>query len=318
MYYLRYKDIQIKTNQVTLQPIACHSTIKGEVRFIVRNQDGRVDQDTGWFPNLLTDRGLADMGNGFAAFGQCHLGTSNQTPAYTDTTLYGWLGNAGFANAVETKFPTAPNYEFAVTQSARFAAGECTGTIREVGMRKDTTNANMAVRALVSPEVTKGATQVLDVYYTITQYPQITDSTGVVNIDGTDYNYILRLAECNEAGGLQPRYNPWRAIGFSNQMNSFTGDIGTILQEPTGFLAWSGNKIYVGNGSGYRDEKYVWGLDSSNGWNRSFRTWNNQVSVGCQAGSQLRLGKVSDDTALLKANTQEISCTLRNSFSRHP
>jgi hypothetical protein len=65
----------------------------GEFRLIVRDLMGRVTQDTGWFPNLLTDQGLINMAAQNAWSSNMNVGSGTTPPAFTDTSLVSWMAD---------------------------------------------------------------------------------------------------------------------------------------------------------------------------------------------------------------------------------
>lgn len=85
------------------------------------NEYGKITKDTGFFPNLITNQGLDFIGNpvnGNMSFGVpdftpcCSVGTGNNTPAFTDTTLQAWLAGiydkSGDACNVNTSYNVGP------------------------------------------------------------------------------------------------------------------------------------------------------------------------------------------------------------------
>jgi len=302
--------------------ITVHQKIKGEYRAILLTADERVISDSGWQPNLITNQGLINMFEADWAF-RLNVGTNGTVPQYTNTSLGGYLAYEQI-NHLGTTAPVAPNYEFSTTVKVRYAAGVATGTLAECGFNKPSspTNTKLSTRALLSPPITKAANQTLDIYYRFTRWPDIVDRIGVVNIDGVDYNYIVRGANLAEYGqpGTFSFLNAFGGMGVANSSGNtlHSGEIGTIESAPNSPLPspWMSSHALTANGSGYAEFLLKWDLDSANGNIRSIalREAGNGVSSG--RGWQIRLGKVSDDTRLVKDNTKELHLEFRTTWAR--
>jgi len=306
--------------------IAPHSRFSGEVKLVLMDLNGRVLQDTGWSPNLITNTGLTNMG--FIGWAQnCNIGSSAAAPAFTDTALASWLAEAQ-SYPESSVVPTAPNWELITTQKARFNAGVGTGTIREIGFNLVSAypdNTGMNIRALASPEVTKSADQVLDVYHRMTRWPDLVDRTGVVSIEGVDYNYIVRASQL-DSGSPLPTQNDfvtaYAAIAIQNSLydvQTYTDNISTVDSEPSAPISngWCTNGLSLGGASGYQDYTILFNLDNANGNIRSFRVLEYGHGLA-DRGWQVRLGKVSDDSPLVKDNTKELEIDFRVTWARYP
>lgn len=218
--------------------IASCGKIMGEVRAVLRNPDGSIAQDNGWQKNLILDTGLINMGTYDASWSNyCHVGSNNTAPATSQTALFSWLGRSDTSSITEDGgTPTGPNYEVTGYRKYRFNAGTATGTIREAGMGVNTSNSNLTTRILISPEMVKSAVQVLDIYYRITIYPDLTTTvTNNVNVseDGTPVYYDVtsrsgRLGQygCSAFGWFGHAQSTWTRV--------YDGAIGAITGQASG------------------------------------------------------------------------------------
>ena len=233
--------------------------IRGEFNMVLMDLNLRPVYESPWQPNLITDQGIREMGN--AATGnwaaEIAVGSSATAPSVLDTSLGAWMAQ-GFAGYDSNNTPTAPDYALQTTIVQRFNAGTATGTIREVGLSDSghADNANLSTRALVSPEVVKNADQVLDVYYRVWRYPDIVDRTGTVNIEGVNYDYIVRGMSFgdNQAPGNFGTHTTTNRIGMRTDTANLacTGEIGSLTDgAPTGAsnpwsnlgAGWLGNEV---------------------------------------------------------------------------
>ena len=144
-------------------PIKINMKSGGEFRLITRNPDGSLGDDTDWFPNLVTDGGLINMTTVSSWANRFHIGDSNNTPAFTNTALFGWLAQSATGtgeNDLQSNLG-APDYQGQMTRTRRFQP-EASRIIREIGVNNDTNNVDMSIRALVTPEISQSDVQILD------------------------------------------------------------------------------------------------------------------------------------------------------------
>ena len=313
----KYTDVYNK------EPITVHQEHSGEIRMILREMDETVVYDSGWFSNLITDRGLVTMGESSSWALVCNLGSSSTAPAFTDTALYAWMGEAQMGSPVYSLIPIAPNYEYSITKNCRFNVGVATGTIREIGFNShlDTQNTNMGVRALVSPPVVKAANQVLDVYYKMTSWPDTVDRTGTVMIGGINYNYTTRARSLLETAGITT-LNSWSDKGLNaSNVHWLTNQTYTTIDTTPAsvtYLYYCTSNSNIGTGSKYSDRRMDWSLDYGNvaGGIRTICTRSREAAYQ-DRGWQTRIGKVSDDSELVKDNTQVLTIDFRVTWDRH-
>ena len=173
-------------------------------------------RDLGLHHNTILDNALEFYGGTAPAtqMGVCSVGTSNQAESITDKkliahTAYAGFGGYGTSDKYAYSSGSAP-YWGALRQKARFNPGFGGGDInlREmaVGDSLHNTNETATSRALTRDgagdptDISVLANEYLDVWYTRRIYPdhiiEISgapdDGTGVIDIDGINYDYAIR------------------------------------------------------------------------------------------------------------------------------
>jgi len=316
-----------KYSEIYTPPVPMGVTkVGGEFRCILRNSMGGIVQDTDWFPNLITNTGLANM-HTQSWFNNLHIGASSTAPAFTNSTLGSWLAVASsLLSQTEGPGPVAPNYEYYTTRGWRFNAGVGTGTVAELGISWSSTNVNMCIRALVSPTIVKAADQVLDVYYRFKLWPNLSDVVGVVPIAGDNYNYTLRSKDLDE-NDFQRTFTQMRWPLDGSFISAYQDNIAAITSAPsvTSGGSSSNAETYVptvvgsgsdsGLGTGYQDTQYRYHLDEANSAGIRSVTLRGPTSIS-QKGIQCQFNRVSDNAKILKDNTKELYFTFRFQYAR--
>lgn len=209
---------------------------EGRFKFIIRRADGSIRQETEWSKNLILDVGLDQfMSNGQINIGEVSgafkVGTGTTAPAVNQTTLVAQVASSTQSAATLTTSvaSSAAPWWAGRRYSGRFAIGQLNGqALTEVGWGWSTTACFS--RALITPDgVNPGSITVLideslDVYYELRFFPNTTDATGVVVLNGNNYNFTLRPSRLNTIGG-----NGFADMvtGYSDSANSW-GLSGTI------------------------------------------------------------------------------------------
>ena len=104
---------------------------------------------TGWFDNLITDRGLRALLGYDRISAYCVVGSSSQVPAATDTTLVNRISSARSSLSQEHGYDATDGTGW-TRRTYSFSAGQATGNVREVGITLTTSSTgNMLSRALV-------------------------------------------------------------------------------------------------------------------------------------------------------------------------
>lgn len=225
----------------------------GFLRLRTRKASGIITQDTGWFPNLITDWGLNQKGvgdkQGDSSFGSltehCHVGNaaSPTAPAVTDTQLNSWLAAHDDSLTSTDGAQASPPYYGWLRRGYRFNQGTAAGNISEVGIGdSDEPSDNLWSRALVvdgggTPTVvTVLSDEFLEVFYELRSYPVLDDQLMVVSDGPATYDVIVRPAEVTN--NWWSRYVGARMDAAAEHNVSlcrfYSGDIGTIFQTPDG------------------------------------------------------------------------------------
>ena len=221
--------------------------LSGEFRCILYNEDMSVAQDTGWFPNLITDNGLDLLGE-IDNWGlwMC-IGDSATTPVIGNTTLNNFTAShdgIGLGNGIRTydriENPGAGDYWWAETRSRRFEAGTGTGTVAELSLGPVNDGTNIFNHSLITPSsITKAANQILDVIYRLTVWPPTGDvAVNNINVNGDLFDTLTRGCEYDQQTSNQV-YN-WFKYVYS-AWPAFDGAIGaTVELSPSGSQTSSG------------------------------------------------------------------------------
>jgi hypothetical protein len=237
MHYLKYKDIILKPHDGRV--FGRGMGAKGEFRFVLRDaKTDRVIQDTDWFDNLFLDEGIMNVGypNWCSYIG---IGDSAVPPTVLDLQLGNELALAG-ASLYAEQNGGSPDYEIITTMKGRFGDGVGDGTIREVGVRKSSTyyggSLNYSFRTLLPAPVVKSSGQVLDVFWRLTVFPDLTTDSGTFDWGGELYNY--RTAPGLMQAGNNLTWTTWGNPGF-NWLRTTGASIDTGIEaRPSGGSAW--------------------------------------------------------------------------------
>lgn len=334
IYVPKYKEIYIKDGEVR----AADTKLRGEYNAVLRGPDGRIKYESGWQPNLILNYGLANVLSTILQY--MHLGTSNTTPAESQTGIIGtWLGYVGSDSPQGGSNTGAPDYNRYYTTTFTFGVGVCTGTIAEgvvaFGTSSESDGRNKGFcRFLFTVPIVKGALDSLTVTYRLWLYTDITDHSGTINISGVDYDYTVRpygvanngefwylsqiadlLKFIKQGGGygkLKARSNqPLFAITYDGYISGNMPD-GTNFNTTT--FSYGGSLPTY-----YATITNVAGIDNCNG---SFN-WLGMVSLyvfsgaSHESGLQFSLVKTSDGSHFVKENTHELTLEYRTYVSRY-
>lgn len=279
-----------------------------------------------WFPNLITDVGLNQMGIG-AFRNCCVVGTGSNAPNVADTQLQTTTAKSttGAPNIPgATAQSTAPYYGQTST-GFRFTVGSAAGNLTEVGIGwttgSGTSNYILWSRALIldgfgSPTtVTVLADEVLDVYYAIRMYAPTVDATYSINISAVPYDCVSRAASVTNASSWG--VNSDRVLFTLSKANGsypyvYNGDIGAITASPSGVIyqgAMTITNAAYSNNSLVQDATLSWGLDQGN-LTGGIKSIYYQTGVGVY--------QTSFDPPIPKDNTMVLSIPFRVGWARRP
>jgi len=237
--------------------INTETKMQGYFRICVKHEDGTED-DTGWFPNLITNQGMDWIGsvppNYNVSFGQqylgthCGVGTGTTTPAFTDTQLTSFLAMFppstsnnvyGFSSS---QYVAGPPAYWSGIRTYNFAIGAVVGNIAEVGIGntiQTDTQPQLFTHALIivggSPgTITVTSSDALVVYHEMRLYLDLTTNPYSFNISGVTYtgNYLRAIT------GTVPNFalNVYFDInyGVNGYFTGYNGVLGPLTGFPTG------------------------------------------------------------------------------------
>jgi hypothetical protein len=255
IYLPKYKPLILPRQRVT-------TGISGEYRLQLRDINGRLLRDTGWFDNGITNNGMNTITSGTFPFSFFSLGSDGSVFNPASSTLGSFLGFSSTAQGGDViVYAGAPNYETSKTRTKRFAAGVATGTVREVGVGSATNGSALFSRAVVTPEIVKASDQILDVSYRLTYWPPLDDVLGttVIEVDGVNetFNTITRALNVDSTGSFIMS----NQIGFTNNgvaMTAYDGNLNADLEAaaPQGNFAGISSNSNVGNRPYVADSHY--------------------------------------------------------------
>ncbi len=315
------------------KPIEITRRFQGFYRLQVRRPDGSVREETPWFQNLITDNGLDLIGVSPAGtFGikyfcpGCFVGSGNTAPAYTDSTLVTQVASKS-DGASNSPFNPVTFVDVAGSDPAyfksvgywRFSTGAAAGILAEVGVGYG--SSNLFSRALIldgggSPTtVTVLADEVLDVYYELRSYIDLTVVPFTIDISGTNYDGIVKPYDID---GGTPSFSYSVTAGGGRGGATLTSRDAAI--PATSYVSASGGggsaiggsaiASYV-SGNYYLDFRFTWAQGSSN-WASGIRTL---ISSSDQPFSTIVIGFTP--TAVPKMNYQVFSLDVRYSWARY-
>lgn len=261
--------------------------VSGWYRFVLKNRDGSIARDTGWFKNVITNNGMArivNISSSMSWYIYLAIGNGSGTPDVTDTAMFGsQLGDRETPTTSTSGWGAANAYYYR-RYTHRWVEGEGTGTISEVSTWSSNSGGTMFSHALLvdsggSPTtIVKGADQSLDVYYELRNYPMASDATGTFDLSGTSYDYTFRALGIGQTGSNLNHSVNNREIftGGSSNFVAYTG--GTLGARtdtvPTGSvltptLSSDGSHLAntgpYANGSYYTDNQLQAGIDAWHG-----------------------------------------------------
>jgi len=296
--------------------------VRGEYRMVARKK-GKVVRDTGWFPNLITNQGMDDLGNGVNTFNAVCVGEGSTPPANTDTTLvtYHQSQTSAFSNSVTNG--GSPDYENRLHKTWRFPVQAVNKNYAEVGVGPNGSGTNLASRALI---VDVGGTpttftvlvgEQLEVTYRLWIYPKVSDSTSNVTISGTNYTFTYRGRSVNSVGNLDNTFG--FTFGWNNAYGYGRCTNGTISANTgsgpsgTGDSPDSYTVAAYTNGNYYRDvtHRYSTSVGNLAGGITAFEVYF------CSTGGGFLLPiQIGVSPAIPKDNTKVLTLVVRYSWVR--
>ena len=187
-------------------------SVSGEYNIIVRKSDG-TEEATGWFPNLILNQGLNQLGQDASSLLMyASVGTGISVPTDTQTNLDSPIAYSSAGQSSSTVNIGSPTYAGIHTRVYSFPQGSVIGNISEVGIGTTNTDGSLFSRALIldvnsnPTSITLIAIDQLIIYYRLTMTPPLTDMTGSVVLNGVTYNYVSRICNANYWGNIEYVY----------------------------------------------------------------------------------------------------------------
>lgn len=260
-----------------------HCRVTGHFKLeVVDSLTGKVRQTTE-FDNLIVNGGLDMMAvgtptSGGSVYYGCVVGTGTTPPVATNTSLQTFVaGTRTITVAAATSNPGGPTYATTTTATWQFGVGVATGNLTEIGMcntgagqSTSTVPTNISPlfsRALimvggVPGTITVLPTDILNVTYSITNFPITTAATGsfTLNTDGTltTVNYSILGAQATTSKYAMPPVISAPFFGYtSSPGNSDTAyPASSVLGLPSGIPTGSGS---VASGGTITNAAYIAG-----------------------------------------------------------
>ncbi|MDE3021597.1 MAG: hypothetical protein KGI54_07025 [Pseudomonadota bacterium] len=231
--------------------------MQGYFRICVKHEDGTED-DTGWFPNLITNQGMDWIGsqppNNNVSYGQmyigthCGVGTGTTTPAFTDTHLtsflamYPPLNSSNVEGFSSSQYVAGPPAYWSGIRTYNFAIGAVVGNIAEVGIgntNSTDTQPQLFTHALIlvggSPgTITVTSSDALVVYHEMRLYLDLTTNAYSFQISGVTYTGNYLRANIGTVPNFA--YNVYFNISYTvlGQFTGYNGTTTTVTGYPTG------------------------------------------------------------------------------------
>lgn len=295
-------------------------SFKGEWKLRVLAADGSPLRETDWFPNLVTNIGLDNIGNGTILGNWCRIGTGNTAAAYTDTQLVSQSASTNNVVATTAANNGAATYDTATTSTFQFALGAVVGNMAEIGVGTSaSTAATLSTRALIvdgvgaPTTITILVTEILQAIYRFSAFPNLADSTGTVVIQGVSYAYTARQVNVARVLAVNPAQQTFLGGIFSPL--AFNGAIGAYTAvSPAGTNSGFTSSVVSAytNGNYYRDFTLTAALADAN-----VSGGISAIFVQCGGSSVVFQTQIGFTPAIPKDNTKQLNITLRQFFSHH-
>ena len=313
----------------------------GEFRCVVKKSDGSTKIDTGYQKNLILNQGLDFFGydSGYMT-SYCVIGSGNSAPAYSQNKLDAFLAATG-----TTGSPAYPVYKtdydkvrdgnlYKASVTNKYSFTNIVGNICEIGLASgysSPTTYNLCTRALIKDSsgnpttITVLSGETLDIYYKLWRITDLTDKNTTLNVlDGVGgsvaYNVITRPSYIGFNSGDYDHANRSIGIPAAYRMGAalnVKGDTGELTIANSAFNPVNSSGVSSITWSPYVAGSYKRQLTANatvNELNLNIRRFQIQFGFG---DFQFRVGKVSDDSPLVKNNTQTLSIPIEISWGRY-
>jgi hypothetical protein len=175
-----------------------------------------IDVVTGerpWSNNIITDLGMNKVADTQfnPATAYCHVGSGTAVASENDTALATFIASENSLEALDSTNESSAPWYASYVRTWRFPEGEAEGIIAETAVSSQATTGEIYSRALVSDgaggttTIQVLSTEWLDVVYEHRIYPghilangNPDDATGTIQIEGVNYDYVLRPSEVDD------------------------------------------------------------------------------------------------------------------------
>jgi len=292
--------------------IGLKTKVEGFYKIEAVKKNGSKRLLANWFPNLITDQGLDRIGTARNYQTFCHVGSSSNTPAFTDTGLGSWIAFGNQESNTHGIQGDSPYYSWRNT-IYKFELGEAAGNLAEVGVGWARDNGFLFSRALILDSqgkptiITVLSDEYLYVTYQYRRYLCEVDTSGTVDIAGTTHGFVGRCARITSE-------SYWPSIFYARDAQSYDctlydGNMGAIDGRPSGLYKSTGSfeiEDYV-VGNRYIDWTYSFGPSQGNLTEGASALLVNMCGGSYQFRIIPKIFKTSDDV---------LSLTFRASWDR--
>lgn len=301
--------------------------IAGEVRCVIKREDGSIKEDTGFQKNLILNQGLDFFGgdNGIDMFSRCVIGSGNTIPVATQTQLASFL-------AITTGEQSNTKYDYVPVSSNLYKANSVfkytfTGldnvNVSEVGLVSNgTTSLNyyLCTRALLKDSLGAATAitillgETLEVYYKLWVVVSTLDANYVINmLDGkggsVPYNAIFRPSLL---GTIHISQYIGKTASFPDSVRPSLSDLVAVTNEIPGSTTLGVTTTKMP----YTPNSYklvvIMNVDIT-GANTGVRS----VTFRSWFLSQMRFGSVANDSLIPKTGLQTLSMPFEISWGRY-
>lgn len=300
--------------------------LEGWFRFRIKNAETGEERVVGPFRNLILNNGLNGIGtNGASWVSNVYLSTGTASPTEGDTSMQVTgsaisKGSPSFSNFSQTT--TFPRYQGTIW-SYTFAQGAATGNWTEVGIGRAVNNlwSRELIRDSAGNAITLTvlAIDILTVEYELRVYYKETDTTGTINISGSNYDYIIRPISTDSSFTGWMVSGSWMSGGTSSAASIWNGELNAPYTVPggtqvsSGLIAGPTISSYVSN-SYTKTITYTWGISGGN--LAGGITVVAPYVIGDAFNGGARPFKIGFTPAIPKDNTKQLSLTFSFTWAR--
>lgn len=271
---------------------------------------------TPWFKNLVTNIGLDRIGQGGAIGPNVRIGTGTTAPAASDTQLVAQVASTSTVVGTDSLVNAgSPNYESTLARTVEFGLGAVVGNMGEIGLGWASSGATLWSRARIldgggSPTtIAVLSSEILQATYRIRVYPTLTDASGTVDISGTSYSYVSRVANVGTVRGLS-----WGPLIQSATATAHNGALGATTGAPAG-----SSTSLTATLSAYTDGTYQRNVVVSGSIGQGNLSGGISAILTAIANSvgQVWLTQTSFSPAIPKNGTNQLSLPFTFAWARH-